>query len=98
MNNKPAKYWRRNKTWQQWLGQEGVVEAATYIRVAAEKYQLLAPYSFVLVDLNGVKKEFMGCGHQKLQAGDQVQVVLRRAVENSPKDLIDYQLKVKKIG
>lgn len=97
MKNLPAKYWRRNKSWPQWLGKRGVVIAATYIKTAADSFQQQAPYSFVVVEIDGSRREFMGCGHQKLTAGDEVQVVLRKVPGEQPDQLIDYRLKVKKL-
>jgi len=99
MKNLPAKYWRRNQQWSSWIGQEGTVVTATYVRIPAEEYKLQAPYSFALVDFGSSlgKKELMGCGHERLKSGDKVKIVWRRVPHDDQKSVIDYRLKLKKI-
>ncbi len=96
---KPADYWRQSKRWAQWLGREGRVIAATYIKVAGSAHVLAAPYAYVVVKLNGVKekKELMGVGHERLQTGDRVRCVLRKNPSLDQIGLIEYVLKAAKI-
>jgi uncharacterized OB-fold protein len=97
MQINPAKYWRRNKDWPNWLGRRGEVEVSTRIKVASEEFSLNQPYSFVLVKFEQEKKEFVGVGHEQFKPGDRVEVVLRRQLRQDDGGLIDYRLKVKKL-
>ncbi len=97
MQINPAKYWRRNKDWSQWLGRRGEVEVSTRIKVASEEFFPNQPYSFVLVKFEQGKKEFVGVGHDQFEPGDRVEVVLRRQLRQDAGGLIDYRLKVKKL-
>ena len=93
----PPAYWRANKNWSKWLGRRGIVIASTYIRVAADNQESLAPYSFIIIDFNGEKAEFMGVGHEQLSVGDTVECVLRRMSDSESHEIIEYGIKVKKI-
>ncbi len=94
---KPQTYWRRNKSWSLYLGQTGKVVAATFIRVAPQGYEIFAPYSFVIVELDGGERiELMGTPGEELQIGDQVELVLRRVEEPDQSGVIAYGLKAAK--
>lgn len=100
ITTKPAAYSRRNNAWQKWLGKKGKVAAATYIWSAGEEHQAMVPYSYAVVDFKDKRMELMGVGHKKLEAGDEVECVLRKNPSLAAADrsgLIDYQLKVKKL-
>ncbi len=97
ISSKPAAYTRHNKDWQHWLGKRGKVEAATYIRTAGEEHRVMTPYSYAVVDFDGERLELMGAGHEKLEAGQEVECVLRKNPEADRQGLINYVLKIKKI-
>ncbi len=90
-------YWRHNKTWSQYIGKEGTVVAETYIRVTETKRELFAPYSYVVVDIDGERIELMAEGHARLKVGDTVQCVLRKAVIPESDQIIEYCVKAKKV-
>lgn len=94
---KPPAYWRQNKAWARWLGQEGVVVASTLIRVAPEGLEQFAPYSFAIIEFDGgVRAEFMGLPEEKLNPGDQVQCVLRKISIPDSREIVAYGIKVSK--
>ncbi|MEA2057021.1 MAG: hypothetical protein U9O78_04960 [Patescibacteria group bacterium] len=97
MSINPAKYWRENKKWPKWVGKIGVVEVSTFVKIASEENSLQQPYSFAVVQFGKEKKEFVGVGHEQFESGDRVEVVLRRKVTKNETNLINYQLKIKKI-
>ena len=96
---KPANYWRQSKKWAQWLGCEGRVVAATYIKMAGSSHVLATPYAYVVVEFDEIKerKELMGVGHEQLQTGDRVKCVLRKNPSLDRAGLVEYVLKVAKI-
>ncbi len=71
---------------------------STYIRSAGADHQLLTPYSFAVVELDdGERVELMGVGHEKLEADDKIECVLRKIPTNDGAGLIEYVIKAKKI-
>lgn len=94
---KPPSYWRAAQQWHEWLGRRGRVVVATYIRVAAPQFAVATPYSYLLVDFGGQRREFMGVGHEHPQAGDEVECVLRKMGQGGAADLIEYGIKVQKV-
>jgi len=95
---KPAKYWRLNKQWQNYLGKMGKVIAATKIHVSTPEHQVFVPYNYVIVDFGDEKKEFMGNANGDLTVGDKVECVLRKIQEPDEKGLVTYGIKVRKIN
>jgi uncharacterized OB-fold protein len=93
---KPAQYWRMNKEWKNWLGKSGTVMASTVVRVYAPSPSVFTPYSYVLVDFGGEKKEFMGAGQEIFEVGEKVVCVLRKVAVPEKHDLIPYGIKVAK--
>ncbi|NCN03741.1 MAG: hypothetical protein GW942_01545 [Candidatus Pacebacteria bacterium] len=94
---KPAQYWRDKQIINDYLGKTGQVVANTVIRTTSPELSHMAPYSYVIVDFSGIKKEMMGVGNEVLVAGDSVVCVIRRMGLGDLQGLIDYGLKVKKI-
>ncbi len=97
ITHKPAKYWRQNKKWAKWLGKQGKVLVSTYIKIAGAEHQLIAPYSFAVIEFGDQRLELMGVGHERLKPGDRVECVLRKNPSTDKTGLIEYQLKAKKI-
>lgn len=97
MKVSPAKYWRQNNTWQDFVGKTGKVVIATYIRVSSPELQDLLPYSFAIVDIEGQRYEFMGEKGVELKKGDKVELVLRKKMSVSKASLINYGIKMVKI-
>lgn len=94
---RPIEYWRQAKKWHDWVGKTGQVVVSTVIRVAPPELADQTPYSFVLVDFDGQKKELMGVGHDTFQPGDRVKCVLRKLGQPSPDGIVPYGLKVEKL-
>jgi len=94
---RPAQYWRQQKEWQKWLGKTGTVVASTVVRVAAAERAPLVPYSCVLVDFGGERREFMGAGHETFELGEKVRCVLRKIAIPAKHELIPYGIKVSKM-
>lgn len=94
---KPAQYWRESKQIKEYLGKTGVVFASTTIRSSSPQFNHMVPYSYLVVDFNGVKKEMMGAGSELLTVGDKVICVMRKMGQMDDKSLIEYGLKVQKI-
>lgn len=94
---KPAQYWRDKQQIKDYLGKTGLVVANTVIRTTSPGLSHMTPYSYVIVDFAGEKKELMGIGNEVLLAGDQVVCVMRKMSLGASHQLIDYGLKVKKI-
>lgn len=94
---KPAQYWRQNKQIKDYLGKKGQVVASTIIRTTSPELSHMTPYSYVIVDFTGEKKELMGVGNEVLEVGDNVVCVMRRMGVGTQHHLIDYGLKVKKV-
>ncbi|MDH5533537.1 MAG: hypothetical protein OEX81_03870 [Candidatus Pacebacteria bacterium] len=94
---KPAQYWREAKQIKEYLGKTGQVISSTVIRASSPEFNYLVPYSYVVVDFSGVKKEMMGAGSQLLDTGDRVVCVIRKMGQTDSKSLIEYGLKVEKI-
>lgn len=95
--HKPAAYWRANTQWQKWLGKRGTVVASTVVHVAPPHLSAFVPYTYAIVDVEGERREYMGADHQLLQAGDEVECVLRRMCVPGEKELIPYGIKVAKV-
>ena len=95
---KPAQYWRQAKQVKEYLGKTGQVVTSTVIRASSPEFNYLVPYSYVVVDFAGTKKELMGVGQEILQVGDDVICVMRKMAQTDSKNLIDYGLKVAKIN
>jgi uncharacterized OB-fold protein len=94
---KPAQYWREAKQIKEYLGKTGQVVASTVIRSSSPQFNHMVPYSYLVVDFNGVKKEMMGAGSELLIEGDKVICVMRKMGLSDDKSLIEYGLKVEKI-
>ena len=94
---KPAQYWREKKKIKEFLGQKGLVIASTVIRTTTPGLSYLAPYSYVVVDFAGEKKEMMGVSGEILENGDEVVCVMRKTELSEPNQLINYGLKVQKV-
>jgi uncharacterized OB-fold protein len=94
---KPAQYWRDKQHIKDYLGKTGQVVANTVIRATSPELSHMTPYSYVIVDFTGEKKELMGVGNEVLQVGDRVVCVMRKMELGAPHQLINYGLKVKKI-
>lgn len=94
---KPAQYWRETKHIKGYLGKIGEVISTTVIRTTSSEFSYLVPYSYVVVDFAGVKKELMGVSGDLLEIGDQVKCVMRKMSQPTNQGLIEYGLKVQKI-
>ncbi|NCN87757.1 MAG: hypothetical protein GW941_02585 [Candidatus Pacebacteria bacterium] len=94
---KPAQYWRNKQKIKDYIGKTGQVIASTTIRTSSPGLTHITPYSYVIVDFSGEKKELMGVGNELLEIGDEVVCVMRKMELGAPQELIDYGLKVKKI-
>jgi uncharacterized OB-fold protein len=94
---KPAQYWRHKKQIKDYLGKLGQVVASTVIRTTSPGLSHMTPYSYVVVDFAGEKKELMGVGNEMLEVGDKVVCVMRKMERGASNQLIDYGLKVKKV-
>ena len=95
---KPAQYWREAKQIKEYLGKTGQVIASTVIRTSSPEFNYIVPYSYLVVDFNGVKKEMMGAGSELLSVGNEVICVMRKIGQSGDKSLIEYGLKVQKIN
>jgi uncharacterized OB-fold protein len=93
---KPAQYWRETRQIKDYLGKTGKVISSTVIRASSPEFNYLVPYSYVVVDFVGIKKEMMGAGSELLSVGDKVICVMRKMGQTDDKNLIDYGLKVQK--
>lgn len=93
----PASYWRASKQWSQLLGKEGKIVLATVIETPPPHLTSVAPYSYGIVEVDGLRQECMGLPGEVLLPGDSVKFVLRRAAEPNAKGIIAYGLKVAKI-
>lgn len=88
-------YWRASKEWARWMNRQGVVIAATTIRVAPVGLESLVPYCLVLVEFeNGERCEFLGAGHEEFISGQVVRCVLRRLPSVDDASVIPYGIKV----
>lgn len=99
MKLKPAKYWRENKNWSNFIGEVGKVIFATKIEVTSPELQKYLPYCFAVVEvtsgnLKGKRYEFMGTKGADLKKGDKVRFVLRKLSETNKSALINYGIKV----
>lgn len=94
---KPAQYWREKQTIKEFLGRTGRVVANTVIRTTAPGLAYLTPYSYVVVDFEGEKREMMGVSGDILKSGDEVVCVMRKTELSEPNQLINYGLKVQKV-
>ena len=79
------------------MGKKGKVLASTYIEVSSPEFLSSLPYSYAVVDFGNFKKELMGVGNEKLEAGDEVECVFRKISTPSHSSLIEYGIKAKKI-
>lgn len=94
---KPAQYWRDRNDVSDWLGKQGQVLLATTIRTSSPELNYLTPYDYAVVDFAGQKKEFMAAHGERLVAGDQVKLVLRKKFQPDSSSLIEYSLKLIKV-
>lgn len=94
---KPAEYWRKRSSWSKYLLKTGKIIASSHIFVAPTAQSEYAPYSFLVVDVEGERVECMGVPNQQFMAGDTVRFVLRRVAASTPSEPIPYGLKVEKI-
>jgi uncharacterized OB-fold protein len=90
----PAQYFRKNKTWQNLIGQMGEVEFSTTIFVTSSELEAFLPYDFLLVRLESGKKiEIAGEAKTQFQIGDKVILELRKSAVPDAKSIIPYDLK-----
>lgn len=94
---KPAQYWREKQKIKYFLGKTGKVIASTVIRTTTPNLDYLTPYSYVVVDFKGEKREMMGVSGEILETGDEVVCVMRKTELSKPNQLINYGLKVQKV-
>ena len=94
---KPAEYWRKKDSWAGLLLKTATVVQSTHIFVPPKAQAAFAPYSFLLISIEGKKMELMGVPGQEFKKGDQVRLVLRRIASNSESEPIPYGLKAEKI-
>lgn len=90
-------YWRQNTSWSVWLGKKGKVILSTLLQISSPDQKAYLPYSFVLVDFGGEKREFMGIKGEVFESGDVVECVFRKVSSPSEEGIIHYGIKVKKI-
>jgi uncharacterized OB-fold protein len=95
--HKPAGYWRSTDDWKYWLGKQGTVVALTVVHVAPPHLKDFAPYSYVIVEFDGERRECIGADHQEFKVGDKVECVLRKMSVPSKEQLIPYGIKVAKV-
>lgn len=95
--SQPASYWRASKNWKNLLGKRGTIILATQITTPPPQLSSFAPYSYGIVDIDGLRQECMGVPGEVLQPGDQVKFVLRRTAQPSARGIIAYGLKVTKV-
>jgi uncharacterized OB-fold protein len=95
--HKPAAYWRSTQQWKKLLGKKGVVIASTVIYVTAPQLKEFAPYSYLILEVEGRRVECLGADYQTFQAGDHVMCVLRKMAIPSKEQLIPYGIKATKI-
>lgn len=95
--SQPANYWRSSKQWSKLLGKQGTVILSTVITTPPPHLSSIGPYSYGIVEVDGLRQECMGVPGEVLQPGDQVKFVLRRTAQPSAMGIIAYGLKVTKI-
>jgi len=93
----PAKYWRDNKSWKNWIGKRGTVVVSTVVTVPPSAQNTFQPYSYAIVSFGGERYEFMGVGHELLIEGDQVECCLRKTSVSEDHEIIGYGIKVRKV-
>jgi uncharacterized OB-fold protein len=94
----PASYWRQTKNWSAWIGRKGTVIVSTSVAVSSPEQAEFKPYSFVLVDFESEKHEFMGTSHDVFQPGDVVECVLRKIASGDERGLVGYGIKIQKVA
>lgn len=92
-----ASYWRENTSWHAWLGKIGHVVVSTELHLSTPDQTAFLPYSFVLVDFQGMRKEFMGVPNEIFKTGDAVVCVFRKVSIPDETGIIHYGIKIKKI-
>lgn len=93
----PAEYVRKNKEWKKLLGKRGVVVATTQVRVASPELAAFTPYSYAIVEIDGVRRSWMGVVGEVLSVGDTVECILRKIAIPGPQEIIPYGIKVRKV-